>query len=207
MKKIWKGIDISKHNTITDWDQVAQNVDFVIMRAGGNYDGFYKDSKFERNYDACKLRNIPVGAYYDCGKKFMEADFGKRCAQHFIRLLSGKQFEYPIYMDIEVTPAQYKKYITEASVAFCSEMEEAGFYAGIYASDISGFKERLILEKVKQFTFWVARYGAQPSYVKKYAIWQHSSKGSIPGIKGPVDLDTSFVDFEKAIRGCHLNGY
>lgn len=203
---MFKGIDISKHNVITDWDKVKNQVDFVIMRAGGNYGGFYKDSKFERNYDACKLRDIPVGAYYDAGKQFTGADTGRRYAQHFIDLLSGKTFEYPVYIDIEVTPAKYRKQITEAAIAFCEYMEAHKFFVGIYGSDISTFHDQLEIRKLDSYSKWVARYGNKPSYVKQYAIHQYSSRGNIEGIKGNVDLDTSICDFPTLMKGVHLNG-
>ncbi len=206
MKKIFKGIDLSKHNIVTDWDAVKAQIDFVILRAGGNYGGFYKDSKFEKYYEACKMRDIPVGAYYDVGKEFIGADTGRSYARHFKKLLSGHSFEYPVYADIEVTPKKYKKSITDAAIAFCEEMEEDRFYAGIYGSDISTFHDALIYEKVKPYTLWVARYGKEPNYVKNYAVWQYSSKGSLKGIAGNVDLDRCFVDFPTVIKGVHLNG-
>lgn len=205
--KEYKGIDLSKHNIVSDWDKVKSQVDFVILRAGGNFDGFYKDSKFERYYDACKLRGIPVGAYYDAGKAFMGAQTGKEYAQHFKALLSGHVFEYPVYVDIEVTPKKFKKLITDAAVSFCESMEESNYYVGIYGSDISTFHDMLIADQVSQFTLWVARYGTKPKYIKEYAVWQHTSKGRINGIIGNVDQDISYRDFPKIMKGVHLNGY
>lgn len=204
--KEYKGIDLSKHNLVNDWDKVKQQVDFVILRAGGNYGGFYKDSKFERYYDACKMRDIPVGAYYDVGKNFIGEDIGRDYAQHFKALLSGHTFEYPVYADIEVTPKKFKKLITKAAVAFCESMEDSRFFVGIYGSDISTFHDALFADEVAPYSIWVARYGTNPKYMKQYGIWQHSSKGHIDGIIGNVDLDISYRDYPKIIKGVHLNG-
>ena len=203
------GIDISKHNKVTSWDMVSQNhhVQFVILRAGGDYNGKYKDSKFEQYYNACKNYGIPVGAYYDCGKEFYTYNKGISCAKHFKELLTGKQFEYPVYMDIEVTPTKYRELITDAAYGFCKEMESYKYYVGIYASDISGFKEALNINRLTYFDKWVARYGKAPSYVKDHGIWQYSSKGFINGIAGDVDLDKCYRNYEKIIKGAHLNGY
>lgn len=201
-----KGIDLSKHNLVNDWDKVKQQVDFVILRAGGNYGGYYKDSKFEQYYDACKMRGIPVGAYYDAGKTFIGSDTGRDYAQHFKALLSGHTFEYPVYLDIEATPKKFKKMITAASVSFCEYMQENKFFIGIYGSDISTFHDMLNIEQVEAYSKWVARYGVKPKYVKQYAMWQYSSKGRIDGIVGNVDLDISYCDFKTLIKGVHLNG-
>ena len=206
MTKIFEGIDLSRHNVVTNWDKVKEQVDFCILRAGGNYGGYYKDSKFEQYYEACKKRGIPVGAYYDAGKELWCAD-GRQYAQHFLKLISGKTFEYPVYIDIEVTPKKYRKANTGAAVAFCEEMEAHRYYTGIYGSDINTFKEMLVYDLVTPYTLWVARYGNKPSYVKQYAMWQYTSRGVISGLKGNVDKDQCYTDFEKIMKGVHLNGY
>ena len=205
--KVYQGIDISRHNIVTDWAKVKSNVDFIILRAGGCYNGYYKDSKFELYYNACKMYNIPVGAYYDAGKAFIGDLKGKECADHFTRLLSGKQFEYPVFVDIEVTPKRYKYFITQAAIAFCEYMEDRRFFVGIYGSDISTFKEQLDIKQLEPYSKWVARYGNKPEYVKQYQIHQYSSTGHIPGINGNVDLDKTLMDYEQVMKGVHLNGY
>lgn len=205
-KKIYEGIDLSRHNVVTNWDRVKDQVDFIILRAGGNYGGYYKDSKFEQYYAACKKLGIPVGAYYDAGKELWCND-GKEYAQHFLKLISGKTFEYPVYIDIEVVPKKYRKANTGAAVAFCEEMEKNRYFTGIYGSDINTFKEQLILDVIEPYSLWVARYGKKPSYVKNYAMWQYTSKGAIVGIKGNVDKDQCYTDFPKIMKGVHLNGY
>lgn len=207
--KAYEGIDLSRHNRVDSWQLVkSSGVDFVILRAGGHdKNSFYKDSKFEAYYNACKMYDIPVGAYFDCGKRFYTAEFGIECAQHFKKLLSGKQFEMPVYMDIEITPRAYKTLITEAAISFCREMEEAEYYVGIYASDISGFKELLDASRIQNFDKWVARYGAKPSYVKSYGMWQYTSGGHIDGIFGNVDRDITTKDYPYIIKRGHFNGY
>ncbi len=206
MTKIFKGIDLSRHNVVTNWDKVKEQVDFVILRAGGNYGGYYKDSKFEQYYAACKKLGIPVGAYYDAGKELWCAD-GGAYAQHFLKLLQGKSFEYPVYIDIEVTPKRYKKANTGAAISFCRTMEQNRYFTGIYGSDINTFKEMLDYSALTDFSMWVARYGKKPEYVKEYAMWQYTSKGAIVGIKGNVDKDECYTDFPKIMKGVHLNGY
>lgn len=209
MSKTYYGIDLSKHNIVTSWSQVHDDntIDFIILRAGGNYGGYYKDSRFEQYYNACKNYGIPVGVYYDAGKTFFSKDYGIEYAKHFCDLLSGKQFEMPVYVDIEVTPAKYKKYITEAAISFCELMESRRYFVGIYGSDISTFYDLLDINQVQRYSKWVARYGFKPSYVKNYNMWQYSSTGTIKGIKGKVDLDKTTTNFPKIIkRGC-FNGY
>lgn len=201
-----QGIDISRWNIITSFKEVKDSgIDFVIIRIGGSNGGLYKDPKFELYYKAAKLAGLKVGAYYDTGADFIDSAHGYIAAEHCLTLLQDHEFEYPIFMDIETAATVYKKGITDAAIAFGSKLESNKYYVGIYASDISGFHDRLEIERVKRFSLWVARYGKKPEYVAEYAMWQKSSKGELPGVRGPVDLDECTVNFPYIIKKQKLN--
>lgn len=205
-----KGIDISHWNVVKDFNLVkASGIDFVILKAGGSDAGFYTDVQFENYYRLAKLAGLDVGAYYFAGKNFYGWESGEQDAMRFARIIKDKKFEYPVYIDIELTSTTSNKVeeATDAAISFCRYMENQGYFAGIYASDISGFRQRLQLERLSQFSKWVARYGKKPQYVEDYAIWQKSSTGKVPGIIGYVDMDISNVDFKKLIVNKHFNGY
>lgn len=203
-----KGVDISHWNGSIDFDKVkASGVEFVIIKAGGSDKGFYTDPMFITNYNKAKAAGLFVGAYYFAGKNFRGVEAGFADAQRFIKILDGFKFEYPIFLDIEAQENRYKEEITDAAVAFCKEMEKAGYYVGIYASDISGFKDKLNHERIKSYAHWVARYGKEPEVCKDFGIWQFSSKGRVLGIIGSVDLDISTVDYAKTITEKGFNGY
>ena len=203
-----KGIDISHWNGAIDFNKVKKSgVDFVIIKAGGSDKSPYKDSMFEKYYKAAKEAGLKVGAYYFVGKKFLGKESGLADAKRFIEILKGKQFDYPVFLDLETTETRYKKEATEASKAFCRALEDAGYFVGIYASDISGFKEKLELSEITQYSLWVARYGSEPVYVNSWGMWQYSSKGSVNGICGSVDLDYSKIDFSDTIIKKGFNGY
>ena len=205
---MYKGVDISHWNGSIDFDKVkASGVEFVIIKAGGSDKGFYTDPMFITNYNKAKAAGLFVGAYYFAGKNFRGVEAGFADAQRFIKILDGLKFEYPVFLDIEAQENRYKEEITDAAVAFCEEMEKAGYYVGIYASDISGFKDKLNHDRIKSYAHWVARYGKEPEVCKSYVIWQYSSKGSVSGIVGSVDLDISAVDYAKVITEKGFNGY
>lgn len=203
-----KGIDISHWNGKIDFEKVkASGIDFVIIKAGGSDKGFYTDSKFLENYKKAEAAGLHIGAYYFAGKYFRGIEGGVTDAKKFIEILKGLKFDYPVFLDIEAQENRYKDQITDAAVAFCKEMEKAGYFVGIYASDISGFKDKLNHEQIKEYTHWVARYGKEPEICKKYGIWQYTSKGSVSGISGSVDMDLSAVDYAKTIREKGFNGF
>ena len=203
-----KGIDISHWNGDIDFNKVkAAGIEFVIIKAGGSDRGFYTDSKFRENYEKAKAAGLFVGAYYFVGKKFYGDLSGIEDAKRFIKILHSMQFEYPVYLDVETTDARYKELATDAAIAFCSTMEAAGYYVGIYASDISGFKEKLNHDRLTAYAHWVARYGKNPEVCKEGVIHQYSSKGAVDGIVGSVDLDKASCDYSKYIIAGGFNGF
>lgn len=201
------GIDISHWQGGIDFTQVKNaGISFVIIKAGGSDKGFYADRQFENYYRLAKLAGLKVGAYYFVGKGFTSLIDGVEDAKRFMTIIRGKEFDYPVFLDLEATMPKDKKGATVASIGFLEELENNNYFAGIYASDISGFKERLILEDLEPYAKWVAKYStAKPTYVTDYGIWQYSSKGQISGINTNVDLDRSFVDYATIIKKANKN--
>lgn len=203
-----KGIDVSHWQGTIDWNKVkAAGIQFAIIKAGGSDAGTYTDSKWEANYKGAKAAGIPIGTYYFVGKDCVTAAAGKADAERFLQILKGKQLEYPVYMDNEAQPASTKAGITEATIAFCETMEDAGYFVGIYGSAVSGFKERMDDSKLTPYAHWVAQYASKCSYKGDCGIWQYSSKGSVDGISGNVDLDYAYVDYPTIIKSGGFNGY
>lgn len=203
------GIDVSKHQGRIDWQAVKETgeVQFAILRAGyGRYTS-QKDSQFERNYLCAKAVGIPVGAYwYSYAESVEEA---KEEAKACLQVLQGKRFEYPIYFDIEdcVQLILGKAELTEICEAFCDMLEDAGYYAGVYASTY-WFTNKLDHARLAaNYTIWLADY--RKYYDKDLArhMHQYSAKGRVKGIQGRVDLDVCTLNFPAIIKAAGLNGY
>lgn len=179
-----KGLDISSWQQGISFDAIKNSEynKFVILRGGftgwGTGVSYNKDSCFEGFYADAKARGIPVGCYwYSCANTYdkgvAEANF------LYDNCLKGKQFEYPIYIDVEDSHWQVgnKDGVTAAIKGFCETLEAKKYYVGIYASDISGFQEKMYLDQLGAYDKWVARYGSKPQYVKSYGMWQTASDG------------------------------
>jgi lysozyme len=203
-----KGIDVSRWQGNINWAKVkAAGIQFAILKAGGSDDGFYTDSRWEANYKGAKANGIAVGAYYFAGPKCVNAEAGKADAKRFIELLKDKKLEYPVYFDCEAQPAAKRFGTTKAVLAFCKELEKAGYYAGIYASTYSGFESRLDDSKLHSIAHWVAQYAGKCSYRGSYGIWQYSSSGKVSGITGNVDMNLAYIDYPSIIKSGGFNGY
>lgn len=197
------GIDISEWQGNIDWGAVRSAKYFAIIRAGYGTSGV--DKYYQQNYDNAKAAGVKVGAYlYSYAGSGDEADAE---ANHFVDLLRGKQFEWPVYYDIEEGSIFDRGIQNEIARRFCSILEANRYYCGIYAS-ASRLNSNFDQDVKDKYTIWVAHWGVpQPSYTGTYHVWQSTSDGSCPGIGGRVDQDVGYLDFEPVMKKAHLNGY
>ena len=217
MNYLEKGIDISHWQGNIDFRTVKNNgYNFVMIKAGGSDDGYYKDSNFETYYLNAKLAGMKVGTYYFTGYNFFTELQGQTEAKKFLELIKGKTFEYPVCVDVEaVSTIRGRDNITTATIAFCKELEKAGYYATIYASDISGFKSRMNIDRLDCYDKWVAKYSSNPpTYVKNYGIWQYGGSQNyicspkVQGVSSTVcDQNYSYKDYNNIIKNAGLNGF
>ena len=206
----FEGIDVSKHQGTINWTQLSQDpkVKFVIIRAGyGKYYPSQIDSQFESNYKKAKELGIPVGAYwYSYATSINEV---KQEMAAFLKTIKGKTFEFPIYFDQE-----YEKGIvaltnnqrTEIVKAALEELENKGYYAGLYCS-ADWINNKLNYSSLTSYDLWIAQYGNSCTSKLPYGMWQYSSKGTVKGISGNVDLDHCYKDYPTIIKNAGLNGF
>ena len=91
------GIDVSEWQGDINWNKV--DTDFCIIRAGYGKSVSQKDKKFEVNYSGCKANSIPCGVYWYSYAVTPEEAVSE--ANACLEIIKGKQFEYPIYFDVE----------------------------------------------------------------------------------------------------------
>lgn len=197
-----KGIDISYCQPKVDWQKVT--ADFCIIQIGGGAVRQQKDTMYESHYAGAKSRGIPVGAYwFTWARTVAEAE---EEADICISLLKGKQFEYPIFLDLE-QEAIYKTGKSNVSAiirAFLSKVEKAGYWVGLYCNPdvLVHYCEADI---PKRYSIWLAQWDVSaPTY--PCGIWQPST-AQIAGFSEPVDQDICYIDYESQIKAKGLNGY
>lgn len=202
------GIDISQwQGGNIDFNKVkAAGVDFVIIRAGyGRYIN-QKDPYFEQNYKRAKAAGLNVGAYWYSYANNMTDAIAE--AKTCLEAIKGKTFEYPIFFDLE-EKAQFNKgaaFCSSLVTAFCTEIEKAGYFAGLYISR-SPLTQYITADVAARYALWVAEYGANLNYNGNVGIWQNTSSWRVAGVNGNVDHDYSYIDYPKIIKDGGFNGY
>ena len=191
------GIDVSEHQGNINWEKVKGKIDFVILRLGwiGNKENHTIDEKFERNYSECIKLGIPIGifVYNYCNSESTI----KNGAEWVIKNLKGKTIDLPVYIDMEDASIKSlgKNKLTNIVMAFNTAIENAGYWAGVYANK-DWFTNYLDKETLsKNYTCWVAQYASKCTLsMDNIDIWQNSSKGKIDGISGNVDTNYMYRD-------------
>ncbi|MBO3286470.1 GH25 family lysozyme [Paenibacillus sp. FSL M8-0228] len=205
-----QGIDVSHYNGNIDWQQVAaagKTFAFIKATEGTKY----QDNQFLINVQGAREANILVGAYHFLNAT--TADGARQEAANFARALdsAGGRLDLPPVMDYEnnpkgLTPAQ----INEVAHAFLDEMERlTGRQPIVYTGNVFASK---FDPTFSMYKLWVARYSttqkptAVPAWNNWWA-WQYSSTGSVPGIRGQVDLDeyNGTIDELRASLGGELD--
>lgn len=214
---LMKGIDVSAYQKNVDYNKVkSAGYDFVIIRAGYGRVASQKDAEFETHYKNAKAAGLHVGAYwYNYAVTPDDAlTEAKVCAE----ILKGKQFDMPVYYDIEEqkTFNTGRANVDKIARTFCEYMESQGYFCGIYGGEHL-VKNLLYPETASRFAFWYAQYLTNPRYTD-FGMWQFSIAGAsagnnpfgippVPGVAGQCDVDRCYVDYPSLIKSLKLNGY
>ena len=190
------GIDVSKWQGNIDWATTSNAVSFAIIRCGyrGSSGGIAMDPKFLQNMKGAKAHGVRVGVYfYSKATNEAMAVEDASAALSFVQQAGGG-LTLPIYFDMEdaCQKGLSKEENTAIANAFCATVAAGGHSAGVYASK-SWFDNRMNAGSIGgNYSIWVARYNTYLGYSGRYNMWQYSSKGSIPGISGNVDLNIAY---------------
>ena len=151
-----------------------------------------------------KAVGVKVGAYWY--SYAASASDAVQEANYMLQALKGKQFEWPIYYDIEEQSIFEANIASVIAKAFCQILEANKYYCGIYSST-NTFNNYFDDEVKQKYTIWLAHWNVEkPTYKGKYHVWQYTV-GSTPGVTGRCDLDKGYLDFEPVMKKYGLNGY
>lgn len=202
-KKSIPGIDVSKYQGDIDWKKVkAAGYEFAILRVGfrGYNEGTLElDPYFEKNIKGANEAGIHVGVYFF--SQAVNDEEALQEAQFVLEHIKGYKITYPVIIDTEHV-ANYnaranglsRQVRTNVVKTFCEAVEKQGYRSMIYANTkwmIMGID----LEQLVDYDLWFAYYGNNLSFPYQFEIFQYTSEGTVPGIKGNVDLNISFKDY------------
>ena len=182
-----KGIDISHHNSISNWRSLNNQVGFCIIKATEG--SKYKDPMFNSNWKSSKKNNLVRGAYHF----FKPGVSGAKQFENFkntVKLVSG---DLPPVLDVELKECD----INEIKI-FLELAEKHYGVTPIVYSDYLFFKVFLDGKIDTKYPLWIyidESYSLKPSFNEyNCVLWQYSHNGVVNGVDGEVDLDSFIGD-------------
>ena len=237
-----RGVDVSlyQHKQRADGSYLPLNwsalknagMEFAILKAGSTprtssngaaLGGI--DPVFEMNYTDAKAAGFALGAYfytYATTEEQLLSDVAL-----LLTWLDGKQFEYPIYFDLEdpSLAEMDKDVLTEFCLTFLNTLRSAGYYSALYTNN-DWLMNKLDTEVILSSTdLWYARYPEdrksrneplpasasyewRESYGENLGLWQYTDYGAIDGIDGiKFDFNYSYKDYPAIIKRFCFNGF
>ena len=200
-----KGIDVSAHQQVINWDLVkTSGIEFAMIRVG--YRGWgsgtiIEDKYFERNIREAKRVGIKVGVYFYSGA--INTSEAIEEAQFVINKVRNYSLDYPIafdFEDFENTESRYykldKNQRTDISIAFLEMVKRHGYTPMMYGNPNYFNNERYFDTSriVTQYKVWLAHYYWADSARNQYSDFVNflaSGKKtgySYEGKQGTIDM-------------------
>ncbi len=192
-----KGIDASAWQGDVQWEKVrAAGVDFACVKATEGRD--FVDPRFTAGrVRAMHKAGLMVTMYH-----FARPQPGRSPraeADHFLRTVRaagyGQRGDLPLMLDLEWTKLDPAR-TTDWAVRFGRLIEDATGQEPFVYTYPAWAKAHIVGGLgIGGFPLWIANYGVdKPSVPVQWAergwtMWQHSDRGTVDGVRGPVDLD------------------
>lgn len=203
----YTGLNSLNYDTIFETDNK-----FVILKAG---EANSIDSNFSASYQGCIDKLLPCGVYWDLSTD-TNVDTIKT-------LLSGKTFEYPIYISFTLEDSDEKikenKTLLGKVSEVCLALKVAGYLVGLKASpyDLNMIKNE---EKsynadygslLTSYEIWATYYNEssnsdyEGTYENNPGLWQYQSPTTNANVtKGK---DKCYADYPTYVKKNNLNGF
>ena len=186
--------DISFHNGVINWDELwaSGEIDGVILRIGYSLG---QDSQFLTYLSEARRLGIPYSVYH-----FSIAENSYEAALEANSLVgwyqnSGLTPSMGVFYDIEswynkedghtsdgISIETYDSIISTYKAILNNNGINMSLYTGKY------YAENRLSDYGRSQIGWIAQYASDCTYGGSYRGWQYTSKGSLPGISGNVDL-------------------
>ena len=195
-----RGIDVSAYQGKVDWKKVADSgVTFAIIRVAGRGYGstgnLYDDKLAQDNYKGAKAAGLKVGAYFF--SQAISPEEAVEEAEYLLEKTADWELDMPLVYDWEYISEEARtanvdqQTLTDCMIAFCDRILEENKEPMIYFNPNHATR-MFHIEQVKDYPFWLAMYTDWMTFPYKFNMWQYTNTGTVPGVKGNVDINLLF---------------
>lgn len=203
------GIDVSHHQGLVSWEDVAESKKIVFAIAKATGGETYTDPQFAFNWHGIRATGLVRGAYHF----FYAVDDPQKQLDNYLSAVgSFKATDLPPLLDVEITDNVTTEVLVEGVLQWLQLAEQATKRTPILYSDLSFAQQYFQDPRFSKYPLWTADYGPSVSNLPKpwqhWSIWQYSQNGTVDGVQGEVDLNKFYgnlTDFRHFIKQSHVN--
>lgn len=199
------GIDVSSYQGNINWKKVkGSGVKFSIIKIIRK--DLKPDNRFENNWKGCADAGILIHGVYNYSYA-TTVEKAKTDAKKVIQTLNGRKAM--VWLDVE---DNCQKNLGKKLISIINEyakvIKDAGLEFGVYTGE-SFYKSYIKPYGAMKYPLWIARYGKnngkmdlkyQPQ-IEGMIGWQYTSKGSVNGINGNVDMNVWYKELSGLNQG------
>lgn len=211
------GIDVAKWQGVIDWGKVKESgVDFAMIRVGYRtlINGEITEDPYGKyNLQQAQKNGLKIGVYFfstAVNKKEAEEE-----AKWVAKFIAPYKITYPVVYNCEgFTDPNNRQHLltkderTNLAIVFLDYIKEKGYTPMFYASknELENNRDWNTDILTKKYKIWVAQYPesinseSKSSYAGVHEMWQYTSNGNVPGIKGAVDLNVAYFGYENEAK-------
>lgn len=179
-----RGFDISAHNGYANLEAASRaGFDFVFIKASEGAD--FRDENFVLNYQKARHAGLKVGAYH----YFRFDRDGVEQAVNFLKVVGPRSLELGLAVDVEEhgnargVPVDSVKARLQLMLEY---LNLRGHRVTLY-SNRAGY-EKYLLDDFRGLPLWICQF-TDNSANTDWTYWQYDHRGSVPGVRGNVDLN------------------
>ena len=211
------GVDIAKWQGVVDWKKVKKaGIDFAMIRVGYRTldNGIIVEDPYAKyNLQQASKNGMKIGVYF-FSTALNKAE-AKEEAAWVADFIAPYPITYPVAYNCEgFTDPNNRQYgmtkdnRSDVAISFLDYMQEQGYTPMFYASknELEENAQWNTDMLSRRYRIWVAHYpdslpkDMKSSYSGKHAMWQYTSKGKVPGVDKPVDLNIAYFGYEKTAK-------
>ena len=193
------GIDVSSYQGVIDWKKVKKtDVEFAILKIIRK--DLSPDNQFENNWKGCTEAALPIHSVYNYSYATTVSK-GVSDAKKVLQILNGRKAK--VCLDVEdACQKGLGKLLIDIIDAYAEVITSAGYEFFVYTG--LSFYNSYIKPYGLKYPLWIARYGKNDgkldeSYkpnVPNMIGWQYTSKATVDGITGNVDMNVWYDEME-----------
>lgn len=188
-------VDISHHNTVTDWAALKGYADGLYLKATEGSQ--FTDPMVDKYAKGAAKMGIPFGFYHyfqpSASTKYVKAQ-----ADHFYSTIKKYSYKFVPVLDIEEVNGLTESQMISSVKVFLKEFKKVANQRLMFYCSPAFANEHLSDKSFSAYPLWIANYNVnaprRAMVWSAFDVWQYNTGIPVPGLDGQVDCNIATED-------------